>query len=1087
MNLKTDKGRRARKWMTVFVAVLALASMALAQSVATTTVQGTVYFADGQPGSGTVQIQWPSFTTAAGQAVAAGSTSVTIGSDGVLTVNLAPNQGASPAGLFYTVTYYLSNGATNTEYWVVPDSASATLAQVRASVMPSSLAIQTVSKSYVDQAIANISQSGLASSGGTLSGPLYLAGDPSASLQAADKHYVDTAIAQTVPLSGATLTGALSGPSVRASVNSQINVMAPPYNAKGDCITDDSAAIQAAYNAAIAPQVVYFPKPPGGCYYVATPIFTKGVSTVGQAAGTNGPAVVIRGAPGKDVFNYPDPTTFTGTPNKQWTMRDITIEPDQTVDASCSPGGSCLYPNRWPGKWFGGVSITSGSPVLTITGAFNCGDIGDNVLIPNGVSTGVSLTTTIASIGADCRNSTISSVNLTTAPTNTISGTATVYITPATMSVTQMIGNAGIAMDSADGKESDWTATYVSNLHDELINVAITPYGAGGDHGLYGQNSTAGIYFGAAWNPYDFYVRGLRITNLYFGIMEGTFSINPSGSAGNNIGIGQDFQHWMQMDINATWPWISYNDGNLHIEQTQTTARNGFQFLTIPNIDGDVLAGARVDVGEFGGNGYTSPLSGFRVEGEANDFSGTALMEGSGSIAPLWDASDSKCDRCGSLQGLVINGSRNDLKLDQISGTVTDNGEGNSITSGYQASPLSNFQNPTYAVSYIKTMEPAERQSSDFLFDGNLPYFNRSDLFFWPKDMVPAAGNSSYYVVNDSTSPTGSYIPWSSAQPIRNFVNLQGIHGNTSGTILISMPSVEGNLPAEPMTVQWEAKCPSITSYTFTLQVQTTPSGGSITTVGSKTVSCSTSYAVNSFTGDLSSYGGQYIRMAISVDGVDLAWLGLVPFQASYNGYQPLNKAGDTMTGPLILNADPSVSLGAATKQYVDAHSATVTVNAFSPIGGYNGAAGTGFTANTLNYYMFNLPYSMTIAHVEYRLTTADNTANNYDIGLYSVSGTTATLIADFGATAGTTFSSSTGIKALALTQGSVSLTPGQYIFASTTNCASTCAVLAQGAVGIYTYSYNAAVGSSTGGQLPSFFTISPATTQSVAWGFGIY
>lgn len=35
-------------------------------------------------------------------------------------------------------------------------------------------------------------------------------------------------------------------------------------------------------------------------------------------------------------------------------------------------------------------------------------------------------------------------------------------------------------------------------------------------------------------------------------------------------------------------------------------------------------------------------------------------------------------------------------------------------------------------------------------------------------------------------------------------------------------------------------------------------------------------------------------------------------------GYTPVNKAGDTMTGNLILNADPTTALGATTKQYVD-------------------------------------------------------------------------------------------------------------------------------------------------------------------------
>jgi len=41
-------------------------------------------------------------------------------------------------------------------------------------------------------------------------------------------------------------------------------------------------------------------------------------------------------------------------------------------------------------------------------------------------------------------------------------------------------------------------------------------------------------------------------------------------------------------------------------------------------------------------------------------------------------------------------------------------------------------------------------------------------------------------------------------------------------------------------------------------------------------------------------------------------------------GYTPVNKAGDTMTGQLVLNANPGTSLAAATKQYVDAEIAAV-------------------------------------------------------------------------------------------------------------------------------------------------------------------
>lgn len=47
-------------------------------------------------------------------------------------------------------------------------------------------------------------------------------------------------------------------------------------------------------------------------------------------------------------------------------------------------------------------------------------------------------------------------------------------------------------------------------------------------------------------------------------------------------------------------------------------------------------------------------------------------------------------------------------------------------------------------------------------------------------------------------------------------------------------------------------------------------------------------------------------------------------------GYVPVDKAGDTMTGDLVLNADPTLALGAATKQYVDATPGTGANTALS-------------------------------------------------------------------------------------------------------------------------------------------------------------
>lgn len=116
MNLTMQRWPRTASWLAACFAWGLVIAGAGAQGFTTTTVQGTVYLANGQPGSGTLQISWPAFATANNQAVAAGRTSVTIGADGYFSVNLAPNQGSSPAGLYYTAVYHLSDGTTSTEY-----------------------------------------------------------------------------------------------------------------------------------------------------------------------------------------------------------------------------------------------------------------------------------------------------------------------------------------------------------------------------------------------------------------------------------------------------------------------------------------------------------------------------------------------------------------------------------------------------------------------------------------------------------------------------------------------------------------------------------------------------------------------------------------------------------------------------------------------------------------------------------------------------------------------------------------------------------------------------------------------------------
>ncbi len=356
--------------------------------IATTTVQGTVYLANGRAGSGTLIVSWPAFSTAAGQAVTADSTTVTIGPDGFFSVNLAPNLGALPAGLYYTAVYQMSDGSTSTEYWVVPAGAQATLAQVRSQVMPAAQAVQAVSKSYVDTAITELTGSLLTASGGNLTGPLYLNADPTQPLQASTKHYVDTQVATAVPLSGGNMTGGLRTPAVngvqspdagsaqttlqsaiasagttgameipptysgtdtftntngvrvtdlRTSVAQQSERSVKEFGAVCDGTTDDTNALQTAINYAQAHGVA-LTIPQGICK-------TRVLNWHGESIGGLGKQVsALMGFPGQDVL-----ATTADNPNllSYTRLHDLTIYVDQSVDASCSPAeglaaaGSC--------------------------------------------------------------------------------------------------------------------------------------------------------------------------------------------------------------------------------------------------------------------------------------------------------------------------------------------------------------------------------------------------------------------------------------------------------------------------------------------------------------------------------------------------------------------------------------------------------------------------------------------------------------------------------------------------------------------------------------------------------------------------
>ncbi len=107
-------------------------------------------------------------------------------------------------GSYYTAVYHLDDGSVSREFWVVPSSQYPVLVSaIRSTVLPTSVAMQTVSKSYVDTAIAAAvtghpldgSTPYVLKAGDTMTGALVLPGDPTTPNEAADKHYVDVNVA----------------------------------------------------------------------------------------------------------------------------------------------------------------------------------------------------------------------------------------------------------------------------------------------------------------------------------------------------------------------------------------------------------------------------------------------------------------------------------------------------------------------------------------------------------------------------------------------------------------------------------------------------------------------------------------------------------------------------------------------------------------------------------------------------------------------------------------------------------------------------------------------------------------------------
>lgn len=112
-----------RLWNRLAAVWLLLLAAGLAQA-ALTPVFGIIQRADGTFPSGYLNLSWQGFTNAVGVRIPAGNIRNLPIVNGVVSVSLEPNVGATPAGTSYAATYTLNGSAVAQYRWYVPVSAT---------------------------------------------------------------------------------------------------------------------------------------------------------------------------------------------------------------------------------------------------------------------------------------------------------------------------------------------------------------------------------------------------------------------------------------------------------------------------------------------------------------------------------------------------------------------------------------------------------------------------------------------------------------------------------------------------------------------------------------------------------------------------------------------------------------------------------------------------------------------------------------------------------------------------------------------------------------------------------------------------